>query len=54
MCILGVLGGILLIAAMIANTIIPGGWVNQLSAGLGAVVLYPAWLVWIGLRLLKE
>jgi len=51
--VLGILGGLLLFAAVVANTITPGSIVNMISAGLGAVVLYPAWLVWMGVRMLK-
>jgi hypothetical protein len=54
LCIVGILGGLLLLAAMTANYIQPGSWVNTISAGLGAVVLYPAWLIWIGIRMLKD
>ena len=54
LCVLGVVGGLLLIAAAIANSIVPGSWVNTLSAGLGAVVIYPAWLIWNGTRLLRD
>lgn len=51
--ILGIVSGLLLLAAVVANTIQPGNIVNSISAGLGAVVLYPAWLIWMGLRMLK-
>jgi len=51
--VLGVLGGLLLLAAVLANSIQPGGIVNYISAGLGAVLLYPAWLVWMGVRMLR-
>ncbi len=54
MGILGIVSGLLLFAAVLANTIAPGNIVNTISAGLGAVVLYPAWLVWMGIRMLKE
>jgi hypothetical protein len=53
MGILGILGGLLLFAAVLANSLMPGNIVNNISAGLGAVVLYPAWLVRMGLRMLK-
>ncbi len=52
--ILGIVSGLLLLAAVTANTIQPGNIVNTISAGLGAVVLYPAWLIWMGIRMLKE
>jgi len=54
MCLLGILGGLLLFAAVLANTFVPNNIINTLSAGLGAVVLYPAWLIWMGLRMLKS
>jgi hypothetical protein len=53
MGILGIVSGLLLFAAVLANTIMPGNIINTISAGLGAVVLYPAWLVWMGVRMLK-
>ena len=51
--ILGIVGGLLLFAAVLANSLAPGNVVNTISAGLGAVVLYPAWLAWMGIRMLK-
>ena len=54
MGILGIVSGILLFAAVLAYSIVPGSIFNTISAGLGAVVLYPAWLVWMGLRMLKD
>jgi hypothetical protein len=53
MVVMGILGGLLLFAAVLANSLAPGNIVNNISAGLGAVVLYPAWLVWMGTRMLK-
>jgi hypothetical protein len=50
---LGIVGGLLLFAAVLANTFAPGNIVNTISAGLGAVVLYPAWLAWMGVRMVK-
>ena len=54
MGILGIVSGVLLFAAVLANTLVPNNIINNLSAGLGAVVLYPAWQVWMGIRMLKK
>ena len=54
MGILSIVSGVLLFAAVLANTLVPNNIINSLSAGLGAVVLYPAWLVWMGIRILKK
>ncbi|MCX6035490.1 MAG: hypothetical protein NTV38_11035 [Chloroflexi bacterium] len=54
MGVLGIVSGLLLFAAILANTLVPNNIVNTLSAGLGAVVLYPAWLVWMGIRMLRR
>ncbi|KAF0106472.1 MAG: hypothetical protein FD146_2563 [Anaerolineaceae bacterium] len=51
--LLGIVSGLLLFAAVVANSIQPGNIVNLISAGLGAVALYPAWLIWMGIRMLK-
>ncbi len=48
---IGVATGVLLLCVVVASF-----WpsvlyvVSQVSAGLGAVVLYPIWLIWLGIR----
>ena len=51
---LGIVSGVRLFAAVLANTLVPNNIINTLFAGLGAVVLYPAWQVWMGIRMLKK
>ena len=52
--ILGIVSGVLRFAAVLVKTLVPNNIINNLSAMLGAVVLYPAWLVWMGIRMLKK
>jgi hypothetical protein len=52
---IGVATGVLLLG-VVAASFWPAALniVGQVSAGLGAVVLYPVWLVWLGIRLRAE
>jgi hypothetical protein len=51
---IGIAGGVLLLGVILSSQFAALAFLNVLSAGLGAVVLYPAWLVWIGLRMRAE
>lgn len=51
---IGVVMSILLIGVILSSMIESLAFLNMVSAGLGAVVLYPIWLVWLGLRFQKE
>jgi len=52
---IGVATGLLLLC-VVAATFWPTALnvVSQVSAGLGAVILYPVWLIWLGIRLRTE
>jgi hypothetical protein len=48
---IGISSSLLLFGALVASQVPAFLWLDTVSAGLGAVVLYPIWLIWTGLRL---
>lgn len=46
----GIAGSLLLFGALIASQVPSLLWLDTVSAGLGAVVLYPIWLIGVGIR----
>jgi hypothetical protein len=51
---IGLASGVLILAVIPSAHIAGLAFLNTIASGLGAVVLYPIWLVWMGLRMRKE
>lgn len=47
---IGMASSLLLVGALIASRVPSLLWLDTVSAALGAVVLYPVWLIWMGTR----
>ncbi len=48
---IGLASSVMLFGVVLASRVAALAFLDTISAGIGAVVLYPIWLVWMGMRL---